>query len=70
MSTLDARALAAIVDAAAAALDLRIAAEHKPGVQRYFALAAGMAEQVMGLPLTAHDDPGDVFTPIAPEDGA
>ena len=40
---------AAYVDAAAAALGLKIAAAHRPGVLQYFALAAAMAELVNGL---------------------
>jgi hypothetical protein len=60
----------ALVEANAVALGLHLAAEHKPGVLGYFALAAGMAELVYGLPLTIDDEPGDVFTPIAPEGGA
>jgi hypothetical protein len=59
----------AIVAANAAALDLRIAAEHKPGVLAFFALAAGMAELVQGLPLEVADESGSVFVPVAPEGG-
>jgi hypothetical protein len=57
----------ALVAANAAALDLRIAAEHKPGVIAFFTLAAGLAELVNGLPLTVEDESGAVFTPMAPE---
>ncbi len=51
--SLDARGLAAFVDAAAAAIDLRIAAEHRPGVLTYFALAFADRAllQVAGNPL-------------------
>ena len=56
----------AIVNANAAALDLRIAAEHKPGVLAFFTLAAGMAELVMGEPLVVADESGSVFAPVAP----
>jgi hypothetical protein len=59
----------AIVAANAAALDLHIAAAHRPGVLAFFALAAGMADQVMGLPLGVEDEPGNVFAPVAPEGG-
>lgn len=52
----------------AAMLGLPLAAEHRPGVRRFVELAAGMAEQVMGLPLTAADEAGFVFTPVGPED--
>ena len=59
----------AYVDAAAAALGLPIAAEHRPGVVHYVALAAAMAELVMALPLDVDDDPAPVFTPVAPAVG-
>ncbi|MDZ7893477.1 MAG: DUF4089 domain-containing protein [Sphingobium sp.] len=42
---------AAYVDAAAAVLGLKIAAEHRPGVLRFFGLASQMAALVNGLPL-------------------
>jgi hypothetical protein len=54
------------VDAVASTLGLPLAAQHRPGVLHYFALAAAMAELVNGLVLTAHDDPAEVFSPIAP----
>jgi hypothetical protein len=57
----------AYVKAAAQTLALPIAAEHMPGVLRFFALAAMMSEQVMGLPLTPADEPANVFLPVAPE---
>ena len=41
----------AYIDAAAATLGLKIAAEQRKGVALYFALAAAMAELVEGLPL-------------------
>jgi hypothetical protein len=56
------------VDAAAAALALPLAAEHRPGVLRYFALAAGMAELVMAQALRADDEPAPQFVPIGPGD--
>jgi hypothetical protein len=52
------------VDAAAAALGLKIAAEHRAGVLQYFALAAAMADLVNGLPLDMHDESGSVFRPV------
>ena len=58
----------AYVDAAAAALDLPIAAEHRPGVVQYLELAAAMAALVMVLPLGVDDEPAPVFTPLAPAD--
>ena len=56
----------AFVDAAAAALALPLAPEHRPGVLRYFQLAAEMASTVDGLPLSVHDEPAAAFVPIAP----
>jgi hypothetical protein len=60
----------AYVDAAAAALALPLAAEHRPGVLNYFALAAGLAELVGAHPLAITDDPAEAFVPIAPRGGA
>ncbi|MBT9486191.1 MAG: DUF4089 domain-containing protein [Rubrivivax sp.] len=60
---------AAYVDAAAAVLGLKIATEYRPGVLRFFGLAAAMAEQVMSLPLDASDEPGTAFVPVAPRRG-
>ena len=60
--------LEAYVDAMAAALALPLAPEHRPGVLRYFELAAGLAELVMAQPLRPDDEPAAVFTPIAPGD--
>ena len=54
------------VAAAAAALQLPLAAEHLPGVLNYFALAASMAELVGAHPLGVTDDPAEAFVPIAP----
>jgi len=59
----------ATIDAAAAALGLKIAAEYRPGVELYFGLAAKMAELLQGLPLTAADESGNVFRPVEPELG-
>jgi hypothetical protein len=56
----------AYIEAAAATLGLKIAAEHKAGVAMYFGLAAGMAELLQGLALTAADESGSVFTPVSP----
>ena len=55
-----------LVDANAAALGLRIASEYRAGVLGYFALAASMAEQVQGLPLSVEDESGAVFVPVSP----
>jgi hypothetical protein len=56
----------ALADAAAAALQLNIASEHRPGVLRYLALAASHAELVNALPLTPADEPASAFTPVSP----
>lgn len=56
----------AAVRAAAAQLGLHIPAECLPGVLRFHALAAQMAAQVMGLPLTPADESGSVFLPVPP----
>lgn len=58
--------LAAYVDAAAAALQLPIAPEHRPGVLHYFALAASLAELVNAHPLGTADEPAPAFTPVEP----
>jgi hypothetical protein len=57
---------AAYVDAAAATLGLKISAEQRPGVLQFFALSAGMAELVNGLPLDVHDESGNVFVVVPP----
>ncbi|MDN3920067.1 DUF4089 domain-containing protein [Roseateles violae] len=54
------------VDASAALLALPLAPEHRPGVLRYFALAAEMAALVNGLPLGVEDEPAECFVPIVP----
>ena len=46
----------AYVDAAAAALDIPLADEHRPGVLQFFALAAGMADVVDQVALVPHDE--------------
>ena len=56
----------AVVDAMAAAMDLPIAAEHRPGVVHYFALAASMAELVNARPVDLHMEPAAVFVPVSP----
>ena len=57
----------AYIQAAAATLGLKIPAEARPGVALYFGLAADMAELLQGLPLTAADESGSVFTPVVPQ---
>ena len=55
-----------LVDTNAAALGIRIAAEHRKGVVAFFTLATRMAELVDSLPLTPADESGSVFRPVAP----
>ena len=56
----------AYIDAAAATLGLKITAAQRPGVTRYFSLAADMAALVNGLPLGPADESGQVFRPVSP----
>ena len=56
----------AYVDAAAAALDLNLRPDHRPGVLRYFALAAEMAALVEAVPLEPHAESAVVFVPVSP----
>ena len=58
----------AYVDAAAAALQLPLSPEHRPGVLHYFALAARMADEVAAQPLDIADDPAETFVPVCPPD--
>ena len=58
--------IAAWVDAASGALSLPIAPAHRPGVLRYFALAAGHAALLEEFPLGLEDEPAPVFTPVSP----
>ena len=43
---------------------------HRPGVLRYYALAASMAELVMDAPLGLADEPAPVFVPVSPAGSA
>lgn len=54
----------AYVDAAAAALGLPIAGEHRAGVVQYLRLAAGFAERVMDFPLDVAVEGANVFVPV------
>ena len=65
---MDSEIAQAYVDAAAAALDLPIHPDHRPGVLTYFRLAAAMADLVAGQALHVEDDPAPVFVPIGPGD--
>jgi 1-carboxybiuret hydrolase subunit AtzG-like len=59
----------AYIEAAAEALELKIAAEYRPGVAVYFDLATEMARLVQGLPLASADESGSVFVPVVAELG-
>ncbi len=59
--------IAAAVDAAAALLELPLEAAHRPGVLRFYALAAEMAQVVHAVPLGRDDESGAVFRPVEPE---
>jgi hypothetical protein len=65
---MDSETVTAYVDAAAAALELPILPEHRPGVLMYFQLAASMAALVAGQPLRIEDEPAAVFRPIETHD--
>ncbi len=58
----------AYVDAASVAVGLPLSPAHRPGVLRYFGLAADMAALVNGLPLAPHDEPAEAFVPIGPDE--
>jgi len=55
----------AYVDAASGALGLRLRPDHRPGVLRFFALAAEFAALVDGVPLSERDEPATSFVPVA-----
>ncbi len=55
------------VDAAAAVLGLPLTPAQRPGVLRYFALAAAMAGQVDAHPLGVDDEPAEAFVPVSPQ---
>ena len=57
---------AAYVDAAAALLGLQLTAAQRPGVLRYFELAASMARALDEVPLEPTDESGNVFVPVVP----
>ena len=56
----------AYVDAAAAALQLPLSPAHRPGVLRYFALAAEFAALVEAVPLPVHAESAVHFSPVEP----
>jgi hypothetical protein len=56
------------VDAASAALGLRLSPDHRPGVLRFFALAAEFGALVEAVPLAPHDESATSFAPVAPKE--
>jgi len=60
----------AYVDASAAALGLKLRPDHRPGVLRYFALAAEFAALVEAVPLSERDEPALSFAPVSPREKA
>ncbi len=58
----------AYVDAASAALGLRLRSDHRPGVVRYFGLAAEFAAIIEAVPLDAHDEAAVSFAPVSPKE--
>lgn len=54
------------VDAAADALEMRLRPDHRPGVVRYFTLAAEFAALVDAVPLTPHHEAAVSFVPVSP----
>jgi len=58
----------AFVDASAVALGLKLRPDHRPGVLRYFALAADFAALVDAVPLGARDEPALSFAPVSPRE--
>ena len=56
----------AYVDTAAAALGMSLRPDHRPGVLRYFALAAEMAALIEAVPLAPHAEPAVAFVPVSP----
>ena len=66
---MDAQQVEAMMDAQCALLGLTLSPEQRPGVLRYLQLVVGMAPRVMDFPLTTHEEPGNVFVPVAPAEG-
>ncbi len=56
----------AYVDAVAVALGLELQPAHRPGVLRYFMLAAGYAAMLDAVPLAPSDEPALHFVPLNP----
>ncbi len=58
----------AYVDAASNAVGLRLRADHRPGVLRFFALASEFAALVEAVPLSERDEPALSFSPVSPRE--
>jgi Protein of unknown function (DUF4089) len=56
------------VDAASAALELRLRPDHRAGVVRFFGLAAEFAALVEAVPLAPHDESAVSFAPVSPKE--
>lgn len=56
----------AYVQASAAALGLPLSPEYRPGVVRYFSIAAEFAALVEAVPLATHAEAAVHFTPVEP----
>lgn len=54
------------VAAAAAALELPLSPAHRPGVLRYFALAADFAALIEAVPLSMAAESAVHFSPVVP----
>ena len=61
--------LGACIDSTAALIGLPLAPEHRPGVLRYFGIAASLAALVMEHPLSPEDEPAALFVPVSPPPG-
>ena len=64
---MQAQLIEALVDASAAAQDLKIDSAHRQGVLAYFALAASFAELIADHPFSPADEPAIVFRPVEAE---
>jgi hypothetical protein len=58
----------AYVDATATVLGLNLRPDHRPGVLRFFALAAEMAAVIEAVPLEAHAESAVSFMPVSPQE--
>jgi len=57
--------LEALVDSSATALDLPLAAEHRPGVIEHFTRLSVVAQTVIEFPLPEETEPAPVFAHAA-----